>query len=40
MLHVDYNEFSDGFPHDEEIWDREIYLKTTARGAVILTFKT
>jgi hypothetical protein len=38
MLHVDYNEFSDGFPHDEEIWDKKVYLKTTARGAVILTF--
>lgn len=24
MLHVDYNEFDDGFPLDEEIWDRSI----------------
>jgi hypothetical protein len=24
MLHVDYNEFEDGFPLDEEIWDRPI----------------
>jgi hypothetical protein len=36
MLHVDYLEFSDGFPHDEEIWDREISIRTTARGAVIM----
>jgi len=39
MLHVDYNEFTDGFPHDEEIWDRPIGLRTTARGAVLLTMK-
>jgi len=38
MLHVDYNEFTDGFPHDEEIWDKETYIRTTARGAVILTY--
>jgi len=39
MLHVDYNEFSDGFPHDEEIWDRELTLKTVRSGAVLLTTK-
>jgi hypothetical protein len=39
MLHVDYLEFSDGFPHDEEIWDREISIRTTARGAVVMSAK-
>jgi hypothetical protein len=39
MLHVDYNEFTDGMPHDEDIWDREITIRTTARGAVIMTTK-
>jgi hypothetical protein len=24
MLHVDYTEFSDGMPHDDGVWDREI----------------
>jgi hypothetical protein len=39
MLHVDYTEFTDGFPHDEEIWDKEIFIKRTARGAYLLTYK-
>jgi hypothetical protein len=39
MLHVDYNEFSDGMPHDEDIWDREIGLINTRSGSVLLTFK-
>jgi len=39
MLHVDYNEFTDGFPHDEEIWDKDTFIRTTAHGAVVLTYK-
>jgi hypothetical protein len=38
MLHVDYNEFTDGMPHDEDIWDREIGLINTRRS-VLLSFK-
>jgi len=39
MLHVDYNEFTDGMPHDEDIWDRPIGLRKTARGATLLVTK-
>jgi hypothetical protein len=31
MLHVDYTEFTDGFPHDEEIWDKVVKLRTHPR---------
>jgi len=29
MLHVDYNEFTDGFPHREDIWDANIRILET-----------
>jgi len=36
MLYVDYTEFDDGFPLDEGIWDHEIVVRTTRRGATIV----
>lgn len=34
MLHVDYTEFTDGFPHDEEIWDRHVVVTKTRHEGV------
>jgi hypothetical protein len=34
ILHVDYTEFTDGFPHDEEIWDKPLVCRTTRHRGV------
>jgi len=36
ILHVDYNEFEDGFPLDENIWDRETRIVHTRYDRVVL----
>jgi len=35
MLHVDYNEFTDGFPHREDIWDAPIDVFQTRHGVMV-----
>jgi hypothetical protein len=36
MLHVDYNEFTDGFPHREDIWDVEVTSFTNRYGIPVV----
>jgi hypothetical protein len=37
MLHVDYNEFTDGFPHREDIFDAPVKTRRTRSGVFIAT---
>jgi len=35
MMHVDYNEFTDGFPHWEGIWDATLKVTETRHRDVL-----